>query len=841
MRNVKVKKKDGIIEDWDFNKIRIAVEKSAKRADFELTDNDYKELKKHFNKKLKNDTVVDVYTIHGYVESILLKRFPPVGKSYRDFRNYKKTYVEMFEQQFQQAKNTLYLGDRENANFDSSLTSTKSAIIGGHVRRDMYKTFQLSGHEKQAIHDGFIYIHDLNFLLLGCHNCMLCDIATILKGGFVMANLEYEDIHQFRSACNVIGDLTLSATAQQFGGFTIPEIDKVLLPYARNSLAKYLWEARKYGVPKDRIREYANDKLHYDYSKCLRGLEAKLNTITSSRGDTAFVTFSFGCLDNKREDYNRMQADICKYILQTRINGHGKGKAPVVFPKLVYLYASKNHVQDYQKDLFELALKCTARSMYPDFLSLDAGDTGEIYQRTGKVVSPMGCRAYLSDFKDENGESYFVGRGNIGAVSLNLPMIWQKSKGKTFYEDLDYYLQMIREFHKKRYEYIADMSASTNPLCFCEGGVHGGHRTPTEKIGLDLLKQFTASFGITALNELNVLMEGKPLHESDRRLINKVVDYINDKLKQFKHEDGWAYALYGTPAESLCFAGDTVVQAYPTNKPIKDIEVGDLVYSWNEKERCVELKRVSRKVLTNPKAKVLKITFDTGQDVVCTPNHPFAKIECDGIEYVESTRLKPNDIIKTNWNNGVKVVSVEHLDIEIPVYDITVEDNHNFFVCGDRGVLVHNCGTQVQQFRKMFGIIEGVSDKDYFTNSFHCHVSADITPFEKQDLEEELFHKCNGGHIQYVKLDNPDNIDALRAIVLRGMQKGFYQGINFSDITCMQCGYHTSVETERCPICGSTDILWIERICGYLSIRSYRGSTRVNDAKLAEMRDRISM
>lgn len=212
---VKVKKKEGYVEDWDFNKIRVAVTKSANRADVSLTEEDFLNLEKHFNSKLRNVDEVDVATIHSYVESILLRRFPEVGRSYKEFRDYKKTAVETLENLFQQAKNTLYMGDRENANFDSSLTSTKSALIGGYVRREMYKTYYLSKSEKQAIHDGFIYIHDLTFLLLGCHNCCLFDMANVLKGGFTMANLEYEDIKQFRSVCNVIGDLTLSATAQQ--------------------------------------------------------------------------------------------------------------------------------------------------------------------------------------------------------------------------------------------------------------------------------------------------------------------------------------------------------------------------------------------------------------------------------------------------------------------------------------------------------------------------------------------------------------------------------------------------------------------------------------------------
>lgn len=149
--------------------------------------------------------------------------------------------------------------------------------------------------------------------------------------------------------------------------------------------------------------------------------------------------------------------------------------------------------------------------------------------------------------------------------------------------------------------------------------------------------------------------------------------------------------------------------------------------------------------------------------------------------------------------------------------------------------------TQLQQFRDKYGIIEKVSDRGYFTNSFHCHVSADISPFEKQDMEYELFHKINGGHIQYVRLDEARNTKAIESIIKRGMEMGFYQGVNFELVSCKDCGNRSSGITETCPACGSHDLAIIVRICGYLGFYSINGNTRLNDGKMEETKDRRSM
>ena len=222
---------------------------------------------------------------------------------------------------------------------------------------------------------------------------------------------------------------------------------------------------------------------------------------------------------------------------------------------------------------------------------------------------------------------------------------------------------------------------------------------PGEKIK-KLLKPMTASFGITALNELQELYNGKSIAE-DGAFALEVLKYINDKVNQYKKEDGYLYAIYGTPAESLC-------------------------------------------------------------------------------------------------------------------------------------------GLQVEQFRKMYGIIEGVSDRPYVSNSFHCHVTEDVTPIEKQDLEGRFWELCNGGKIQYVRYPIGYNKEAIRTLIRRAMDLGYYEGVNLSLAYCDDCG-HEELEMDVCPVCGSRNLTKIDRMNGYLSYSRVHGDTRLNEAKMAEIAERKSM
>lgn len=150
-------------------------------------------------------------------------------------------------------------------------------------------------------------------------------------------------------------------------------------------------------------------------------------------------------------------------------------------------------------------------------------------------------------------------------------------------------------------------------------------------------------------------------------------------------------------------------------------------------------------------------------------------------------------------------------------------------------------GVQAKQFKDRFGVIPNVSDKSYFTNSFHCHVSEEITPTEKQDKEEDLFPMTMGGHIQYVRIANPNNIDALRLIIRRGIEKGFYQGVNFNACYCAECGEHGEDWGETCPKCGSTKIIETNRTCGYMGYSRIMGDKTFNETKMDEIKDRKSM
>ena len=213
-------------------------------------------------------------------------------------------------------------------------------------------------------------------------------------------------------------------------------------------------------------------------------------------------------------------------MLKVRMNGQGKEghKKPVLFPKIVFLYDENLHGPGKElEDVFEAGIECSRKTMYPDWLSLTGkGYIASMYKQYGKIISPMGCRAFLSPWyekggmypKDETDTPVFVGRFNIGAVSLHLPMIYAKAKqeNKDFYEVLDYYLNLIRKLHIRTYEYLGEMKASTNPLAYCEGGFYGGNLGLHDKIK-PLLKSATASFGITAFNELQQLHNKKSLVE----------------------------------------------------------------------------------------------------------------------------------------------------------------------------------------------------------------------------------------------------------------------------------------------------------------------------------------
>ena len=390
---MKVVKKNQQVSDWDFDKILKAVNKSAKRVSKKLSEPQEQELDIIIKTKLGNRKVVEVSELHEIVESSLEQVDTEIAGSYKSFRNYKQDFVAIWEDLYKKSKGIIYGSDRENANFLSTLISTKGSLVRGYLTKELYRKYYLSKDELKAIDEGFIYLHDLRDLIFGGINCCLFDIARVLEGGFEMSNLHYSEPSSAESALQVIGDIVLAASSQQFGGFTIPEIDKVLIKYCKKTLNKQTQLAKEEGVPDDNICNVVWKRLERELDQGLQSLEMKLNSVPSSRGDFAFTTLSFGCVEDS--DDSEIQRLICHKILDTRMFGQ-KDKAPVVFPKLVYLYSEEQHKTLEQQELFDHVVKCCSVAMYPDVLSLDNGEVGRLYKETGKVVSPMGCHLQVA-------------------------------------------------------------------------------------------------------------------------------------------------------------------------------------------------------------------------------------------------------------------------------------------------------------------------------------------------------------------------------------------------------------------------------------------------------------
>lgn len=299
---VKVIKKDGTPENFNFKKIKIAVNKSADRVGKTLTNDELQKLEGLIRANLEKENIQElkVYKLHSFVQNALSFINKDVAESYCSYRNYKIENAKMFEEISKDSKVIMYDVDRENANSNSALISTKKSLIAGKVVKSLYIEYLLNLEEKKAIKQGYIYVHDLSDRFLGSINCCLFNLRNVMLGGFEMNNLRYTEPKTIISACNVAGDVIMASSAQQYGGHTTPEIDSTLAYYCEKTYESYLEYFRHLckdfnGVTDEaQIKKMANDKTYEDLLQGIQSMEVKLNTVVSARGSFPFTTFTFG-------------------------------------------------------------------------------------------------------------------------------------------------------------------------------------------------------------------------------------------------------------------------------------------------------------------------------------------------------------------------------------------------------------------------------------------------------------------------------------------------------------------------------------------------------------------
>lgn len=215
---MKVIKKDGTLEEYNEQKIIDACNKAANRAMIVLNDDDYKVICSSVWEKLVENDLEDteIYEMHNIVESVLEEHYPLVAKMYKEYRNYKKDFVHMMDKVYERSQAIRYIGDKSNANTDSALVATKRSLIYNELSSELYKKFFLTLDEKQAMKDGYIYIHDRS-ARLDTFNCDLMRVGEIMKDGFEMGNIWYNEPNTLDTAFDVMGDIILSTAAQQYG------------------------------------------------------------------------------------------------------------------------------------------------------------------------------------------------------------------------------------------------------------------------------------------------------------------------------------------------------------------------------------------------------------------------------------------------------------------------------------------------------------------------------------------------------------------------------------------------------------------------------------------------
>ena len=564
MSNLRIIKRNGESVDFDGSKIVVAIEKAMHSPTGYFVENQAdmvaKEIEEEILREELSSTVLQVEK--RVFEKLIEKNNIATAKAYESYRS-----VQSFKRENNSTDSSieslLTYSDAdlmdENSNKNAVVVSTQRDLIAGEVSKDIARRRILPTDIVTAHDSGAIHVHDMDYYIQPMFNCCLINLEDMLKNGTVVNGKMIESPKSFQTACTITTQIIAQVASGQFGGQSINGIDRILAPYVRRSYEKYLSASISeqldiYGMEKADMamaEKVAWNRTKREIKSGVQTIQYQINTLMTTNGQAPFVTL-FMYFDPESE-YAYEASLITEEILRQRIDGikNKQGvKVTPAFPKLIYVLDEHNiHKDSPYYYLTRLAATCTAKRMYPDYIS--AKKMKEIYE--GNVFSPMGCRSFLSPWKDEEGNYKFDGRFNMGVVSVNLAQIGILAgrDEDAYFELLNKRLELVKKALLIRYERLKEVTSDVSPIHWQDGAI--ARLEPGEKIA-DYLEggYSTLSLGYIGLYEATKCVVGTShTTKEGHAFAMRVMHALRDAVDGWKAESGLGFALYGTPAESL--------------------------------------------------------------------------------------------------------------------------------------------------------------------------------------------------------------------------------------------------------------------------------------------------
>ncbi len=441
----------------------------------------------------------------------------------------------------------------ENSNKNAIVASTQRDLIAGEVSKDLTKRVLLPEKISKAHEEGVLHFHDADYFLQPIFNCCLINIGDMLDNGTVMNAKLIESPKSFQVACTVMTQIIAAVASSQYGGQSVDV--RHLGKYLRKSYNKYKAAIREAFGDMDAETEerFIQMRLQDELKSGVQTIQYQINTLMTTNGQSPFVTLFLNLDPN--DEYVEENAMIIEEILRQRLEGIKNEKGVYVtpaFPKLIYVLDEHNCLKGGKYDyITKLAVRCSAKRLYPDYIS--AKKMRENYE--GNVFSCMGCRSFLTPWKDENGNYKFEGRFNQGVVSLNLPQIGILARGdeEKFWKLMDERLELCYEALMCRHEALEGTVSDVSPIHWQYGAIARLKKGET----IDRLLHdgySTISLGYIGLYEVTKLMKGVSQTEPEGTdFALRVMNHMRAATDKWKAETGIHFGLYGTPAESLCY------------------------------------------------------------------------------------------------------------------------------------------------------------------------------------------------------------------------------------------------------------------------------------------------